>query len=135
MNKARASHSGARARNGRTAQRGPSLKPRSEGEKQRGGSLAVFEAEIRGRVGKRAETSRVARSRAERLGTHQRRCEFESNVIVEAIEKRREQVRLLEEELAKHSEALEARIREADKRDREFLERQEEFEREKKKYL
>lgn len=51
-------------------------------------------------------------------------------MIVEAIEKRREQVRLLEEELAKHSEALEARIREADKRDREFLERQEEFERE-----
>ena len=39
-------------------------------------------------------------------------------------------MRLLEEELAKHSEALEARIREADKRDREFLERQEEFERE-----
>ena len=51
-------------------------------------------------------------------------------MTVEAIEKRREQVRLLEEELAKHSEALEARIREADKRDREFLERQEEFERE-----
>lgn len=37
---------------------------------------------------------------------------------------------MLEEELAKHSEALEARIREADKRDREFLERQETFERE-----
>ena len=53
-------------------------------------------------------------------------------MTVEAIEKRREQVRLLEEELAKHSEALEARIREADKRDREFLERQEEFERETK---
>ena len=48
---------------------------------------------------------------------------------IEAIDKRREQVRLLEEELAKHSESLETRIREADKRDREFLERQEEMDR------
>lgn len=38
-------------------------------------------------------------------------------------------MRLLEEELAKHSESLETRIREADKRDREFLERQEEMDR------
>ena len=48
--------------------------------------------------------------------------------FAEAIEQRREQVRLLEEELANHCDELEKREKAVEKRERELLEHQEELE-------